>query len=804
MLKSFLKIAYRNFFRYKYYSIINILSFAIGLAVFATAYLYAIDELSYDKLNKKHDRIYRIANVYEKDSTKNSYATNPFPLSKAIKNEFPEIIESSCRIFNFQNNYHLIEYHDKHFTEKNFFYVDSNIVDIFDFEFVIGDKARILKVPNTVVISESIMKKYFGDFDPIGKEIYINEGLPMMVEGVFKDFPEQSHLHFDILTPLSSLFTIIREPDTWLWSPCWTYILLEEGKNSKDLEKKFPAFVNKYFDASIKDYSSIYLQPLTDIHLKSKLESEIEPNSKSLYIYILLTIAIFLLFVSWLNFINLSIVGSITRIREISIRKIMGSSRRLILYQFLVEAILLSLTAFMASLFLMETIIPLFTISTGHNLQIRSILEHGTIFKLLGLCLLAGSIVGSYTGIYASSFPIFNIGRFKYQLASRKWFSGKILILVQYIISLILLIAVLINFKQLIFLKNSNLGFNKERIIILPVINNPIASKYQEFKMLLLKNPEIEGVSGANHIIGAESSFRRYFYDQNGITKAQFFPELIVRHDFLKTMGIRIVNGSDFLKGSTEDVSSSADDVIINESMVKQLGFKSNEEAIRKKMYSFKGNERIVGVIENFNTRSLHKPVSPLVIRLSADNFDAAEETRFLIVKYKTDINKENLKYVAKTWTAFAPNWPFDYEFLDKVLDKQYHDEESLNFFLWFFSILIIIIGSMGVWAISSLISIQRIKEIGIRKAIGASIPDILKLFLNDFTYLLILANLIAWPISWILLNQWFKNFANHIGLEWHFFVLASLFILILTLAILSKHALKVARSNTVDSLRDE
>lgn len=804
MLKNFLKIAYRNLFKYKYYSLINILGFAIGLAVFASAFLYAINELSYDKFHKNADRIYRIANVYEKDSTRNAYAGNPFPMARALNEEYPQYIENSCRIFNFQNYNHLVLYHDKIFTEKNFFYVDSSILDIFDFHFITGNPDNALKEPNTVIISESIKKKYFDGFNPIGKEIFINEGYPMTVVGVFRDFPSQSHVHFDILTPISSFFTFIKEPDTWLWNPCWTYILLKKGTDKDQLEKKFPEFIKKYFDEAIKEYSLIYLQPLTDIHLNSDLEMEFETNSKSLYIYILLTISVFLLFVSWLNFINLSIVGSITRIREISIRKIMGSSRKLIVYQFLVEAILLSLISFIVSLFLIEGLMPVFKMATGQNLEISRLLQNGTLFKILGLSLMAGLIVGVYTGLYASSFPVFNIGRFKYQLATRKWFSGKILILVQYIISLILLIAVLINFRQLMFMKNTSLGFENDKIIILPVANNPVAFEYEKFKKLLLENPEIEFVTGSNHIVGTQSSYRRYFFIQNDKLKAQFFPELIVRHDFIKALGIKVLNGSVFQKGLSEDVSASTDQVIINESLVKQLGYRSSQEAIGKKLSSFKGNERIIGVIKDFNTRSLHKPVAPLVIRLSADNFDAREETRYIFVRFKTEISREKIKYVAQQWREITTSWPFDYNLLSQVLDEQYRDEENLNFFLWMFSVLIILIGSMGVWAVSSLVSIQKTKEIGIRKAIGASTVDILKFFMKDFATMLLLANIVAWPITYLILRQWFKNFAIHINLQIYDFLIASFFILVLTLAILARHALKVAKSNTIVSLRDE
>ena len=804
MLRNFLKIAYRNLFKYKYYSVINIFGFAIGISVFAITYLYTLDELSYDDFHEKSDRIYRLARVYEKDSTLNLYATNPFPLAKTLLKEYPNYIKEAVRVFNFENNFHLVEYHDKHFNEKNFYYTDPSILNIFDFEFIEGSRKNALTGANTVIISESIKTKYFGKFSPIGKEILIDEGFPMTVTGVFKDYPNQSHIKFDIITSFSSLYYIIEEPKTWLWSPCWTYILLNESNKSEKLESKFPEFIKKHFDNAVKDYSSIYLQAISDIHLKSNLEAEIEPNSKSLYVYILLWISGFLLFVSWLNFINLSVVGSITRIREVGIRKILGSSKRLITSQFIVEALVLSMLSVLLSLFLIEAFVPLINYFTGYEILVSRLFGEGVFLIILAIALLAGSIVGAYTGLYASSFPTFNVGRFKYKLASRKWFTGKILILIQYSISLILLIAVFINFKQLIYLKNTELGFDEKNVLIVPVINTSVSENYEEFKSMLLKNPDIGSVSAINHIIGADQSYRRYFYKKNSAKKVQFFPEIIVRHHFIETMGIKILAGSNFKKGTTEDVESAQDEIIINETLAKTLGYQNYDDAIRKSLESFKGDEKIVGVIQDFNTRSLHQPVSPLVIRMGISNYDATDETKYLVIKFKNRISKKTYKFVYKLWKSYASNRPLESHLLDKLLDTQYKNEDLLNFFLWVYSILIIVISSMGVWAVTSLLSIQRTKEIGIRKAIGASVPEILRLFIKDFTNLLIIANLVAWPVSWVLLNEWFKNFAHHTNIQWQVYIYASFSILILTLGIVVKHALKVANSNTIDSLRDE
>lgn len=405
---------------------------------------------------------------------------------------------------------------------------------------------------------------------------------------------------------------------------------------------------------------------------------------------------------------------------------------------------------------------------------------------------------------YASSFPTFNVGRFKYKLASKKWFTGKILILVQYAISLLLLIVVFVNFKQLLYLKNAELGFDEKNVLVIPIMSTPVAENYEEFKSILLKDPDIESVSATNRVIGSELSYRRYFYVDKGEKKVQFFPEIIVRHDFIETMKVKLLAGSKLKKGTSEDVSTSKDEVIINESLARALGYNDYAKALGKKLVSFKGNERVVGVVKDFNSRSLHQPVTPLIIRTEMDNYDATEKTKYLLIKFKKRISKQTYKFIHKLWQSYSSNRPLEPYLLDKLLDKQYKNEDLLNFFLWLFSILIIVISSMGVWAVTSLLSIQRTKEIGIRKALGASVQNILQLFIKDFLNLLLIAHLIAWPLSWLLIREWFKNFAYHTNIEWQVYIYASLSILILTLGIVTKHALKVAQSNTIESLRDE
>ncbi|MFN8254694.1 MAG: ABC transporter permease [Bacteroidales bacterium] len=802
MLINFLKIAYRNLFKYKYYTLLNITGFAIGLAVVIFVGVYAARERSYDKFHKNAGRIYRIINTYEKDSTLNRYAANPFPLAKTLALEYPGIIESTVRLFNFQNNFHLVEYRDKHFNEKNFFYTDSTITAIFDFTFLNGSIDSALKSPNTVIISESIKEKYFGSYNPIGKKLVVDEVLTLEITGVFEDFPVQSHFHPEILTPFSSFTSFMEEPDNWLWNSCWTYVLLKKDASVSNLEKKLPGFVNKYFDKDLREYSSIEMQPVTEIHLNSNLESEIEANSKALYINILEIVSFFLLIVSWLNYINLSFVGSITRIREVSIRKILGSTKRAIVYQFIADSLISSFAAFMIALFIVEILIPGFNFLTNENFVISRAYNNDILLHTVIITVCSGLIVGVYTGVYASIFPTFNLGRFKYKLASKKWLTGKILIMMQYIISLIILIVVLVNFRQLVYFRNADLGFSKDNLLILTATNTSSSENFDEFKQALGQIPGILSVSAADHIIGSDRAYRRYFYEINGQKKVQFFPELIVKEDFIKTLGIKIIAGNDLSGSSNIFNDSGTEQLIINETMVKHLNAENEKDVLTKKLVTFKENEKIVGVIKDISSNSLHRPLSPIIIRLSKKG--ASEDIKYIIIKYDKTKKEKTIKSVEKLWKSFNANRPAELQNLNEVLDFQYKNESLLNVFLWIFSILTLVISCMGIWAVTSLFSIQRTKEIGIRKALGASISEILLLFVKDFTNILLISNLIAWPVAWLILENWIKNFANHININVLDFIAASVIILFLTLAIVIKHALNVANSNAIDSLRDE
>ncbi|MBN1250622.1 MAG: ABC transporter permease [Bacteroidales bacterium] len=806
MLKNFLKIAYRNLFRYKFYSIINILGFSIGLSAFLLAYIYTCNSLSFDKFHHKSNRIYRIANIYEKDSTLNKYATTPFPLSKSLLNEYPEFIESSFRIFNFQEPFQLVEYNNRNFNEKNFFFADSSILEVFDFKFVQQSKKESFFISNSVIISESAKEKYFGKYNPLGKEITVNEGIRLKVTGVFKDYPKQSHLHFDFITPISTLSNIIgNEPQTWLWNACWTYVLTKPNINKEKLEKQLPAFVNKYFDKDIRNYSSLYLQKLSDIHLKSELEDEIEENNRSIYIYVILGTSIFLLLIAMINFINLSIVGSVSRIKEISVRKVLGANKFQLILLFMTEAFLLSFFSLLIALFFVETSISVAGKITDNQFNIGLVFNYNAFTVLFSIIVFTSIIVGLNTGLYTSGFSLLKIIRNKTRMGNLKWISGKFLILLQYTISLILLILVLINFNQLLFLKNSDLGFNEKNIVVIPVGNTSLSENYKKVKSLLLKNKNIVSATAMDNIIGTKCFHKRYFYYLNNEKKVQFFPEITVRDNFLQTFNIKILEGNDFDNNQNFFSDTIVNDkIIINKTLASSFNNSHIKNVINKKLFRFQGNEKIAAVIKDFNTNSLHNPLSPLVIRVDNNENDAIENTKYLAIKLNENFTNNDLKYIYKVWRRFEKKRPFEIKFLSEILNKQYKNEDLLNFFLWMQSLLVIIISGLGIWAVTYFLSVQRTKEIGIRKAIGASVFDIINLFSKDFIKMILIANIFAWPIAYFLINKWLSIFAYRVEINFFIFLLAALLMLFQTLLIVWLQAFKVSNSNPVKALRDE
>ncbi len=805
MIRHYFIIAYRNITRHLKYSILNIGGLAIGLASYIFIAIYINDEISYDKFHDKADSIYRVNRLYNSNNVNEDAATCSFPLAPALEFDYPDIVESTCRFFDFQLPKVFFEYREDtnnivKFNERNFFLVDSTLFDIFTFPFVKGDPATALNCPNTIVLTSSTAKRYFGKEDPIGKILVAEEGLNFEVTGVIEDVPSQSHFKFDMLGSMSTFRQLSggELPLTWVWNPCWTYVLLHENSSPDILEEKLPDFyLNHYSDLSDQDVT-LYLQKLLDIHLESHHDYEMHPNGNILYIYILSAIAFIVLVLACINFMNLTTANSASRSMEIGIKKVFGGSRRKLTAQFLGETIIQSLIALAIAGIIIESFLPLFNHFTGKSINQGLLLQPVGVLLAIFVAIFTGFIAGGYPAVFLSSFKPVAVLQGKLSKGTKSGLARKILVITQFSISIAMIIGTLVVFSQLRFLRNADLGFKKDQIILIPTVRQ-IVINYDIFKESLLKYPEVEYVTGMEDVIGVNHNTREVIIEGLSNDQTYWYPMFMVRHDFIETFNIEVVEGRSFSeKTSSDNVHA----IMINEKMVKNLGW-TNEEAIGKSIRS-DGNEKVIGVFKDFHILSLHKPINNFILDLLENPDAAAGLTRFIAVRVNTNNYKKILASIKNEWNRFAPTRPFEYSFLDTELDNLYKNEVKFGKFSVILTILALFIASLGLIGLVSFLAAQRTKEIGVRRVFGAKIPDVVKLLSNEFIRLILVANLIAWPFAYFVTNRWLQNFSQKTAINWTLYLFAGLITLLLTLIITTSKAISASSRNTADTIRQE
>jgi len=803
MWRNYLKIAFRNIVRNRTYSLVNIIGLAIGIACFILIALYIADELSYDRYHQNAKNIYRVVNTTDFGGVGEESSSCPFPVGPTLASEYPGMVKKSVRFFNFQAIQTFIEYKEKHFNEKRIFFVDSTIFDVFDVNFVSGSAQTALIEPFSIILTESTAKRYFGNENPIGKNLKIQEQINMKVTGVIKDTPLQSHLKYDFLASMSSVRTMYggKLPETWVWNPCWTYLLLENNVNPKALESQFKNFISKYFYDAEKGHVSLYLQALTDIHLKSNIDYEIEPNSNILYIYILSAIAVFLLIIACINYMNLSTASSSLRAKEIGIKKTVGAYRSQLVSQFITEALIMSFLALFIAIILVELTLPIFNNLADKSFHLGILFEPKAILSLIIIGIVTGVIAGCYPAFFLASLEPAKIIKGGSKNNIKSGFARKALVTIQFSVSIALVIGTIIAYQQLNYMRNADLGFKKDHILLLPVYQTPIVMKYETFKSSLLQNPSIESVTSVDDIVGSGHNTHEFRPEGFPNNKWQFYPALVVKYDFVKTFGIKIIEGRDYSKDFKTDPMEG---MLINEAMVKHMGWKSNKEAIGKQFKSRVGNEKVIGVINDFNSNSLHTPAGPFALNMKEEPWEIAEFTRYIAIRLSGNSNEKDIYYIQNLWNKFAPNRPFQYTFLDKELDKLYKGEEKLGKLAGIFTILIIIIASVGLIGLTSFMTEQRTKEIGIRKVLGASTQSIVQLLSKEFLKLVIVSSLIAFPASFYLLNLWLNNFAYREKISWVVFLVSGAMALVFTLLISGFRAYRASLKDPVITLKYE
>jgi len=806
MIKSYFKIAFRNLWKNKGFSAINIVGLAIGIATCLIIMLFVQNELGYDRFNKKADRIVRVTFQGAANGEKFNESTVMPPVAQTMKADFPEVLEATrLRDYGIPR----LVNGDKMFKEDALAFVDSNFFQVFTLPLISGDAKTALIEPNTIVITKALAHKYFGNEDPMGKVIHFKEEqkIPCKVTGVIERVPLNSHFHFELFASMASL-PESREP-TWMSSNFYTYLLLPNGYDYRKLEAKLPAVVDKYIGpqmyqamhVSLPEFRkkgnnlSFHLQPLTAIHLSSQFASDLSPAGDIRYVYIFGAIALFMLLIACINFMNLSTAGASKRAREVGIRKVLGSLKLELVRQFLLESILITAIALLLAIVFMYLALPVFNTLAGQNLALR-FGDHPLLLPGLVLFVLfTGILAGSYPAFYLSSFnPVAVLkGRFTSGKKSIGLRSG--LVIFQFLFSIILIVSTTVVYKQLSFIQHKSLGYNKDQVMILPAWM--LGDKASIFRQQIGNDPRVASISNSGYLPAGPSDGNNFFVypgeNPNQIVKTLRYD---VDENYISTLGIQMLAGRNFSKNFASDSSG----VILNEAAARIFGW--GEKATGHIISTTQNNGEItsyhvIGIVKNFHFKSLHELISPLVMVLSPN-------PGMMIVKLKTKDAAGLLAAAKIKWTAFGTEEPFAYSFLDERFNNTYQSEQKIGLILGIFAGLTIFVACLGLFGLAKFTAEQRTKEIGIRKVLGATVSGVVALLSKDFLKLVLAAFIIASPIAWYIMNRWLQDFAYRIDISAWVFVIAALLAVIITIITVSFQAIKAAIANPVKSLRTE
>ena len=796
MLTNYLRIAFVNLRKHKAFSFINIFGLSIGIACCILITAYVFHELSYDKFHDKADRIYRLRCDLKISGDHLILPKSSPPMANYLVTNYPEVL-NAVRIRSLGRM--PVQYRDNLHYENRLFFADHSIFEVFTFPMIKGDPQTVLKTAYSVVITERMTKKYFGEEDPIGKVLKINNQYDFTVTGIVNNVPKNSHFAFDMLCSFETYAQENkRDMQNWLSINNYTYILLQEGYDYKQLEQKFPEMIDKNTGLKyIKGEMAVFLQPLTSIHLHSNLMQEVSGNSNIAYVYIFSAIALFILAIACINFMNLSTARSANRAKEVSLRKVLGADRGRIIRQFLSESIFFSLISLALALLLVDLALPLFRSLSGIDLSINYINNPWLIPGLIGLAVLVGLVAGSYPAFFLSAFQPARVmkGLFEKGTAGSRFRS--VLVIVQFSISIILIVGTIIVFNQLQYLKNTRLGFHKEQVVVIPISDESTLESLRPLKEEIRNYSRVLSIAASSHVPGQTTYVNPFIPEGFTLDQMQYMGELYVDHDFVPTMGIEIAAGRNFSADLQTDKSESC---IINETAAKKFGWDNPiGKTIRKQTTSKELRKRIVvGVVKDFHMESLHKQISPLIIVYTTHIFNSVS------VRISAENMPETIAFLRDKIGYWDPYRPFEYYFLDDSFDAQYRAEERLSSIFSYFSVLAIFIACLGLFGLASFTAEQRTKEIGIRKVLGASIPGIFVLLSKELTKWVLLANTIAWPIAYYLLKRWLQGFAYKTSVTLVTFVLAAAISFVIALATISYQALKAATANPADSLRYE
>jgi putative ABC transport system permease protein len=808
MLKNYFKIVFRNAQKNPLYVFINILGLAIGMTVSILIFLFVQHEMSYDSYNANADNIYRVSRSWnDADGTENLHLGHLAPpFGPMIKSDFGDQVAEAVRFFNADL---LVKSGDNSFVEGDFFFADPEIFNVFSWEMIEGDPVNALKDSDAVLISKSSALKYFGTDEAVGKELLAEiDGLKLtlQVRGVFADVPENSHMHPHLIASMNPVIQFYGGQEAFMSNygsnNFSTYVLMKEGYDAASLASQFPAMIDRNMGKAqagipASATTALHLMPIKDIHLHSNLDSEIEANGNIDYVYVYLAVAIFILLIACINFMNLSTARSSLRSKEVGLRKVMGADRKLLVQQFMGESFMMTFISLVFALILTYFFLPVFANFTGKELSFSFIQNPEYLIGLVALVLGVGLLSGSYPALFLSGFSPSKVlkGAFKAGKGHENFRS--VLVVGQFAISVMLIVAVVVVVRQLSFMQSKDLGFDKDDMVVLPA-SPAINENYQLIKDRLLTYPGITGVTISSRVpSGRLLDSQGGSAEVNG-TLSQLdvrIADVSVGHEFIKTYGIPIVAGRNF---DFQMASDSTEAFILNEAAIREIGWQSPEEAIGKKFNYGNRNGFVTGVMKNFHFESLHQPIVPIVFMINDGRSNSVS------LKIDEASKEETLALLKTEWATLNPGFPFEPRFVDEGFNRQYEAELRVKTIFTFFSILAVLISVLGLLGLTTFATQQRTREIGIRKVMGAETGNILVLLGKDFMKLVLIGFLIAIPISWFGMHSWLGDFAYHIGISWTIFLFAGGIAGSIAAGTVMLQSLKAALANPVDSIKSE
>ncbi len=806
MFTNYLLSAIRNFRKNKFYSLINILGLSLGITASAFILLYITEELGYDKHFKDHKTIYRLESDFSINNKHDRFAVTSIPLGPAFKIEMPEV-QSYARFLPNENM--VLKYEDKEFYEKRVYFADSTAPVMFSLNFIEGDPATSLVHSFTAIISKSIAKKYFGDEEAYGKTMLSGSGRGYKVTGVFEDLPQNTHMPFDALISMESLATIsgqerfrsLDPPAFWNVNN-FTFVKVDKPEDIQAIQEKSKALYDKYMKPvgdQINGSWSLVTRRLDQIHHTSDMTADLPVGNKS-YLYLMGMVGVMILILAAINYMNLATARATNRAREIGLRKVSGADRLMLAWQFITESLLFSVIALVISIALIQMFLPLFNEMADKNLSFNFFKHPQVYIMIAGIALFTGLLSGIYPAFYLSSFQPSNVLKGKINIGRQSGWLRKGLVTFQLIISVIMITGTIIIYNQLNFMRNADLGFDKENVMVIEVQDTTFLKRIDSFREELKENPNILATAMSRSVPGNGHGIQVMKVEKENRMEEFVLNNIPCDYEFADLLGLEFVKGRNFNRElKTDDTTA----VIINEATARALEW--GDDALGKKInidFDIDGTGghdlRVIGVVKDFHFTSLHNKVEPMILYIPRFPLNV------LSIRLKEGSGENSTNFIKSKWESFNNNRPFDYIFLDENFDNKYAAESKLGKVFATFALLSIVIALMGLLGLSSFVTAQRTKEIGVRKVLGASVEGIIGLLYKESIILVLIACVIALPVSYYLISNWLDNYAYHIPLTWLTFFLSALTAVIVCIASVSYHTLTAANSDPVKSIKYE